>query len=284
MNVININSTIEITAAQRTFIEELLVLGDTYCHPIMQDSLYWLAKRIPIFLIDEKTMKKHEDPGLALIDEKWEGFPRDDKERLPREKPPMEWLGFYGRDSAGLFEHTPRIAVCPERIASLAGNDEEYLFILALVIVHEFAHAKMDFSDENIKYRKKDEFWRWMEESMANSFTIEIFEVFRTRYRKHYAFGRFDMISRNDIVKGMGDRMFEFIVDFVRHQPPEYALGYVLYDKGIERWWDWRNHKSELGGQKKMDAKMNWLEYVQRAYNNINKKNINQLFDALFHL
>ena len=129
MNIININSTIEITHSQKSFIEEVIFCGDDH-HMIEEDSFYWLSKQIPIFLLDEENMQKYEIES------------EDRYEPNPKIKPHTEWLGFYGRDSTGLFEHTPRIAICPERIAQCVKDDEEFMFLLAKVIIHEFAHAK----------------------------------------------------------------------------------------------------------------------------------------------
>ena len=258
MNIINISSTIEITYSQKSFIEEVLFCGDDH-HRMEEDSFYWLSKQIPIFLINEGSMSKHEKESEYRY------------EQNPERKPHTEWLGFYGRDSSGLFEHTPRIAICPERIASCVKNDEEFMFLLTKVIVHEFAHAKMDYRDENSKYRKKDKFWHWMEESMANQLTLEVFRDFTRGYRKN----AFRNVSWEDV-------LWDFIVDFIKHQPPEYALGYEIFDKGVGQWWIWRKHKDELGGQKRIIQKNDWLQYVQSNYQQIDEKKAKVLYDALF--
>lgn len=62
-------------------------------------------------------------------------------------------------------------------------NDDEFMFLLAVAIVHESAHAKMDFKDQNKKYKSHDTFWRWMEESSANRYTLEVFENFTSNCR-----------------------------------------------------------------------------------------------------
>jgi len=155
MNILNINSSIDITHSQKSFVEEVLFCESN--HYIEEDSFYWLSKQIPIFLINEDSMKKYENKMRKneIYENRYE--PNDES------KPHTEWLGFYERSSSGLFENTPIIAICPERIAKIVKNDEEFMFLLAKVIVHEFAHAKMDSRNENKKYRKKDTFWTWME-------------------------------------------------------------------------------------------------------------------------
>jgi hypothetical protein len=264
MNIININSDIEINHAQKSFLEEVLFSGDNH-HMIEEDSFFWLSKTIPIFLINEKSMQKYEkDIGLEYR-----------YELNPEIKPHTEWLGFYGRDSAGLFEHTPRIAICTERIAQCVNTDEEFIFLLAIVVVHEFAHAKMDFRDENIKYRSKDTFWHWMEESMANQLTLEVFQEFSRGYHHRYRQNSY----RN---KSWEDDLFNFVVDFTKHQPPAYALGYEIFDKRIRQWWIWRSYKDELGGQKRIKQKDAWLQYVQSNYKNIDEKITENLYEKLF--
>ena len=260
MNIININSTIEITHSQKSFVEEILFCGDDH-GMIREDSFYCLSKQIPIFLVNEKSMQKHEKETEYRY------------ELNPERKPHTEWLGFYGRDSSGLFDHTPRIAICPERIASCVKSDEEFMFLLAKVIVHEFAHAKMDYRDENVKYRQKDTFWQWMEESTANQLTLEVFRDFTRGYR--YRKNAFRNVSWEDV-------LWDFIVDFIKHQPPEYALGYEIFDKRVQRWWIWKNHKDELGGQKRIKQKNDWLQYVQNNYQQIDEKKVEVLYDALF--
>ena len=269
MNVLNINSTIEITHSQKSFVEEVLFCESNYY--IEEDSFYWLSKQIPIFLINEDSMKKYENKirKNEIYENMYE--PNDES------KPHTEWLGFYERSSSGLFENTPIIAICPERIAKIVKNDEEFMFLLAKVIVHEFAHVKMDYRNENKKYRKKDTFWTWMEESMANQLTLGVFRDFTQSY--HHRKYRIGSPFKN---KSWGDELFNFVVEFIKKQPPNYALGFELFDKRIRQWWIWQNHKYELGGQKKAKEKSDWLKYMQKNYTNIDEKKAELLYDAIF--
>lgn len=59
INIININSNIEITHSQKSFIKEVLFCGDDH-HMIEEDSFYCLSREIPIFLINEDSMKKYD--------------------------------------------------------------------------------------------------------------------------------------------------------------------------------------------------------------------------------
>lgn len=264
MNIININSSIEITPSQKSFIEEVLDSEDNP-HMREEDSFYMLSKTVPIFLINEESMKKN-DP----IDES-----KDRYEPSNEIKPHTEWLGFYGRDSNGLFEQTPVIAICPERIAQCVPSDEEFLFLLAKVIVHEFAHAKMDAKNQNKKYKTKDTFWKWMEESSANRYTLEVFRNFNCRYRT----SKYKTFSN----KTYEERLWDFIVDFVKHQPPEYALGYELFEKRPVQVWEWEREKSYLGGKKRAPEKTDWLKYVTKNYSKIDNNKISFLFEAIFN-
>lgn len=260
MKFININSNIVITPAQRSFIEEVILCDDR--HDIMQaDSFYQLSKTTPVFLINEESMKKHN----FEIEGQYE--PNSDF------RPDTEWLGFYGRDSSGLFEHTPRIAICPERIAKCVSNDEEFMFLLAKVIVHEFSHAKMDYEDQNIKYRKKDTFWRWMEESSANRYTLEVFENYTRQDTSSTPFKRTSWRQSS----------FDFVVDFIKNQPASYALGYELFDKRPILDWEWEREKDSLGGQKRAKEKADWLEYMQKNYKDIHREQSDYLYDCVFN-
>ena len=279
MNIININSAIEITHSQKSLIEEVLLCD---YHPMfVEDSFWWLSKEIPIFLMNEDSMKKYDSKNECRYEHNFETKPHTEcrYERNFETKPHTEWLGFYGRDSSGLFEHTPRIAICPERIANCVQDAEKFMFLLAKVIVHEFAHATMDWRDQNTKYRKKDDFWHWMEESTANKLTLEVFRNFSRgfHHRRYRAGSVFTQTS-------WGDKLFDFIIDFVKKQPPEYALGFELFEKGIGSPWMWSDNKDQLGGKKRINKKTHWLSYMKNNYKNIDEKISEKLYDDLFGL
>ncbi|WP_457745164.1 BspA family leucine-rich repeat surface protein [Sulfurimonas sp.] len=261
MNIININSEIAITSVQKSFIEDILLCGDNCNRSI--DSFYALAKSVPLFLVNENSMKKYD-----TADEK-----NNENYRDLDLKPSTEWLGFYGRDSAGLFEHTPRIVLCPERIAKCVNSDEEFMILLAIVAVHEFAHAKMDAKDQNKQYRKKDEFWHWMEESFANYYTLELFDTFTHECTWQ------DNTFRN---QKWANKIFDFVINFIKRQPPAYALGYELYDKRPVLDWEWERAKDTLGSSKRSQEKEIWLEYMSLNYRNIDSERAATLYSVLF--
>jgi len=265
MKIININSEIELTAAQQSFVEEVLACGDRHCCRD-KDSFYFLSKTIPIFLLNEKSMQKYDKNNDK------EAYILEDNQELEFIKPHTEWLGFYGRTSGDVFVHTPRIVLCPERIEQCVANDEEFMFLIAKVIVHELAHAKMDSRDQNTKYWKKDLFWEWMEESSANRYTLDVFEDFTHRYCcRHNSYKN----------KQCLERLWDYVVNFIKQQPPHYALGYELFEKSPVIDWEWERKKEELGGTKRSKEKSEWLTYMQKHYRNLDS-NAEQYFEAVF--
>ena len=50
MNIININSNIDITPSQKSFIEEVLLIGNNSSIK-EKDSFYWLSKDVPVLLL-----------------------------------------------------------------------------------------------------------------------------------------------------------------------------------------------------------------------------------------
>jgi len=118
----------------------------------------------------------------------------------------------------------------------------------------------MDSNDESIKYRKKDIFYHWMEESSANRYTLEVFRNFNKK-----------------------STIFDFVVDFIKHQPPEYVLGYEIFKKNPVLDWEWERKKSVLGGVKRIKEKTDWLTYMQKNYKLIDEKQSAYLYDCVFN-
>ncbi len=293
MTIVNIDSPFVIKQCHKELLEQILLCGDKHCHGALMDrDSYWqISQRVPVFLLSDKSMEKYRKIYPTI--EEWEF----DKKRDTN--PPTEYLGFYTRSSGTPFENTPIVVVSPERIAKLVSNEEEYLFLLIKVILHEFAHARMDFGGENDKYGKIndllrelndlmfsenengkiDKFFRWMEESLANYQVLEvlkdwqIFDHFLRRTGHRYAFD-----YRDDFFK----KLFEFVKNFIKRQPPEYALGEKLYEKGVWSgyWRLWRDYKEELGKSHHKEKSV-WLQYVMKQ-KDIDRDKIDKLYDALF--
>ncbi len=271
MHILNINSALEINNAQKVFIEKILICDNNH-NICEEDSLYNLSNKIPIFLVNEFTMKHYGDITKYEFESNVD-IDFDIKILNDYKNPKTEWFGFYDRENSGVFDNTPMIVICPERIANNVDSEEEFMLLVSLVIIHEFAHAKMDYNNENSKYCKKDMFWHWMEESLANKLALEILHNFFSTYHKTETFKNFTTWSQ---------RAKDFIVNFVKQQPPAYALGYELFDKHIGWWWIWKNHKKELSGTKKLEEKKTWLTYVMYNFKKIDIKKIKPLYDSLF--
>jgi hypothetical protein len=123
MKIINLNSKYDITPAQQAFIGQLIFLGDNSYSKYFGDSIAYLMEKIPIFLVNSKEM------------------PED--LRGNSEKPSTDYLGFYQHEAPMLNCRKPAIGLCPERLFDEVSNDEELAVLLAKVVIHEFAHAKM---------------------------------------------------------------------------------------------------------------------------------------------
>ena len=89
MNIININSRIEITHSQKSFIEDILISAKETSNFIVEDTFFWLSNNIPVFMISENSMKKNE------IVRKDSYRPNSEQRLNHDQRPSTEWLGFY---------------------------------------------------------------------------------------------------------------------------------------------------------------------------------------------
>jgi hypothetical protein len=267
VNIVNINSSFGITPGQKSFTEDVLSCADDLNKDTeLQCSFDSLAKGIPIFLVNDKTMSKH---SREMEDEYGH-------EKIDNTNPSTDWLGCYQRRSDGFFENTPIIFICPQRIAECVTSYEEFMFLFSKVIVHEFAHAKMDYCEDNIEYGKYDEFFHWIEESTANLLVINAFKAFEKSDRGFNSSIPFKKSFKNDPL--------DFIMEFIKKQPPAYALGYELQKKGMEEQWiNWSNSKYILGRSDRDYEKQNWLAYMKGNYQDIDKREAEGLYVNLFH-
>lgn len=137
----------------------------------------------------------------------------------------METLGcYFSRHPDTSY---PRIYLCPETIKETSEKlsiSEDILY--AIVLIHEYAHAAMDptnelSKDENFEKKGKQELREmesFIEESLANMLTLQYFEV-------------------------AGDKDFQQAKSFMEKQPEAYRFGINQYELGTD-WRDWRNNKS----------------------------------------
>lgn len=249
MKIININSQYEITKAQQSFAEEIISFGED--EPIKEyDSISRLMEQIPIFLLAPENMPEDGD-GHS-------------------EKPSTEYFGFYQHSFSILGAEMPFIGLCPDRIIKQVKNDEELTILIAKVIIHEFAHAKMKMHPA-ADYQPIDEFYKWMEEPMANLITLEYFETAERSYRHH----RIEPL----LLSTTYGKPIDYVKKFISMQPSNYRLGLDLFEHRIWQWWIWRNCKEDI--QKKTIEKQNWLNYVKGNVGHTTKAALESLFDAL---
>ncbi len=242
MNIINLSS--DVARHPRffgCFSED--ILDETFYHsdlgfpdfPWRHDLFHQVP---PIYLVSEKVMKPFSDEFEINNDDS--------------EKPATEYLGIYTRLNDRLFSNNPAIVICPERILECSHRHrEDTSIILAKVIIHELAHARMDLENQSSDYGTKDDFYRWIEESMANLITLEYFQNLG-RFRKDHFWE--NIHTRN------GDYVFDIVEKFIKSQPPNYKLGWDMY-KCNANWWIWSDNKGEISKMEK--EKEEWLHYVE---------------------
>lgn len=251
MNIINLNSSLELSAGQISFAENVILCGED--NPQTErDSFSVLAKCTPIFLVNQDTQKEYGD-----------------RESENRDFPSTDILGFYNSNGRVLGESIPVIGLCLENILKYAKNDDELSILIAKVLIHELAHAKMSMHP-SAEYKGRDEFYKWMEEPMANLLTLKCFQ----NYHRHYChFGKPIASIRKSIAP------LDYVKDFISKQPPNYRLGLDLFEHRIWHWWLWRNNKKDIS--KKANEKTTWLNYVKTNVGTIDSSILNFLFDSL---
>jgi hypothetical protein len=241
MKVINLNSKFELTQAQISFAESVIICGED--EPIRGDSISILMNEIPVLLVDSETQKEYGNGDI---------------------------LGFYQHSGRILGIEIPVIGLCLEKIINEVKTDEELIILIAKVLIHEFAHAKMALHP-NANYYPKDEFYEWMEEPMANLITLEYFE----NYDRGYKHRRTKLAYATTLISP-----FDYVKDFISKQPANYRLGLDLFEHRVCQWWIWRNEKDNI--QKKTNEKQAWLNYVKANVGKTDKVMLDKLFKQLY--
>lgn len=158
-------------------------------------------------LRSDLPLPENEFPPVLLLSEldfseQVDGLDDDDEHA---ERPATEYLGVYQRRRIGC-NFTARILLCPERIMSCVhDNPDEYRIIFTKVLVHELAHAVMDYCMENRSYVGEQLGFKCIEESCANLITLIAIEK---EFAEWLAYAR----------------------AFVNAQPWNYRFGGVLFD------------------------------------------------------
>ena len=162
MNITNINLKYCLNDNEKIFIENILkssnFIGSVFLKKILDTT--------PVFVLNINDFDKKLRKLEISFDE--ENNKKNDR------YPAIELLGFYTRKKIEFSEKTPIIVICLEKIVKITSTQQEFLFLTTIVLIHELAHAFMDIEEENTIYGKKDEFFDWMEESIANLMPLEV--------------------------------------------------------------------------------------------------------------
>lgn len=239
--LINIDSSVLLTEEDIAFTEKVIKCGETEGPKF--DSISILMDEIPIFLVSNITMKKLEDT---------------EKKERDSEKPItniVDYLGLYTRNFKILDTDIRAIAICPERIIRCCDADKRPV-LTAKVIIHELAHLKMDMHPD-ADYGYKDDFFRWMEEPLANLITLQYFDNFvKNTCFKYKSFSNFSEKDNNGVL--------EFVKSFIEGQPENYKLANELfkYESLKNSWDEWRKNKKSLsiGYIKEKTAYLNYVK------------------------
>ncbi|MFO7864776.1 MAG: hypothetical protein R6U85_12295 [Salinivirgaceae bacterium] len=248
MNIINLDSPTVINHAQLGFTESVILHGEER-HHVDRHDISMLMHEIPIFLFAPQSMPECN--------------------RGNSENPATEWLGFYQHKANIMGITAPAIGLCPERIQTLARNNDELNYLLTKVIIHEFAHAKMHIHPSAV-YQPKDEFYEWMEEPMANYITLDYFENFERSMQR---------TPKPMCVNKQATASLQYVRNFIAMQPENYKLGLDFHKNRLWYWWIWANQKEDI--QKRTNEKQAWLNYVKSNAGNTEEEKLNRLFEAL---
>lgn len=231
-------------------------LAEEWRYGLDSNSFCWQMSQMLVLFVDEKTFAEKADKAHGKMTQTI--LPQEEEMVSERERTPWrgeylwsiedsapdtEMLGYYTRAS-GLYDQ-PAIVICPERIERVAqGNDDQTLMLMVKVLIHELAHAVMDANQEKKLYGKKDAFYHWVEESLANDLTLEVLQ--------HY-----------------DPRFYDYAKFFIAHQSPAYRLGGVLHNAGLPVTvpQHWRRHKTKLGTKAHPAVKAYKADWLALAMN-----------------
>jgi hypothetical protein len=282
MNIINIDSAYDLSPAH------VGLVGSVLSRPVYgpEVAIYTLIQRVPIVLLSPASMPDPDDSMRGRF--KWPEPGNDsrpfmdddlrDQRRDAEGTPGSEWLGFYSSNFPIIGRHIPAIGLCPERLMGLAENEDELVIFIAKVLVHEFAHALMD-PGEGYDYPNKDDFYVWMEESMANLITLQFFGDLghhrlpprlagapRAQRKFAHAIAEVDVLST--------------VRTFIQQQPPPYRLALDLEREGVRSWQKWRDKKTVIAGR--TAEKQAWMSYVTTHVGTAREADLTPLYNALF--
>ena len=256
MKVINLNSRFDLTKVQIEFAKSIMS-ASSYGHFICRYfDFNFLMDKIPVFLINEKTMEKLERENHIE--------PRHNQDMESR--PATEWLGMYMSKCNIIGVDYPVIALCPERIVRIVGDDKELCWLVAKVLIHEFSHAAMDKKDYGKRF---DRFYDWVEEPMANLLTLCVVKWY-SEYSEYseihhdYHFCKLNRSSDLTVNGGIYDAhdFYDFVLNFVSSQPDNYRIAAYLHTGDmfdVRKCDKWARSKDKFCNNTRQ--KQLWLDY-----------------------
>lgn len=264
MKVINLNSMFDLTKVQIEFAKSIMSAfsyDDFICSYF---DFNFLMDKIPVFLINEKTMKLECENHIE---------PRHDQNMESR--PATEWLGMYMSKCNIIGVDYPVIALCPERIVRIVRDDKELCWLVADVLIHEFSHAAMDKEDYGKRF---DRFYDWVEEPMANLLTLCVVKWYKRHH--YYHLNRSSDLTVNGGIYDAHD-FYDFVLNFVSSQPDNYRIAAYLHTGhrlDVIKCDKWARSKDKFCNN--TSQKQHWLDYWDKVlskkckYDNVIAKEI----------
>jgi hypothetical protein len=153
----------------------------------------------------------------------------------------------------------PQILICPERIKRYC-SEEQFKYLFLLVLLHELVHAHL--ANKKYIHNTHDDFYCWMEESLANFIALQSLDFFLSSDQQKY---------------------MDELVSFCLGQPDNYKLGAHLYLLNKENKGDY--FCSQYINWKKSNYfestdKFDWLRVVSNFDNS--KEQLISAYDKLF--
>jgi hypothetical protein len=283
MNIINVNSPYNLDPAIVQYAHSIASSFDLYgdMGPFRSDSLADVMNRIPVILFNASSM-----PVVPSI----EANPADEAGKN------IDLWGYYQHafPIRTITQHPvtcniPVIALCLERIIERCKRNDGsfdavlYSILTAKVIIHEYAHAMMALPHGSIGVTY-DNFYLWMEEAMANAFTLHCFHAHhrsRTHHQHHFTSNEHRITYDTP---SLGLDPIAVVTDFMRSQPANYSLGVFLHEQGLGHYWLWSMMKESCNSRSsEKDAWKECARTVSKDYKDGLQPNEIESFKASFY-
>lgn len=230
----------------------------------------------------EMQKKIESDLGINRID-KYKG--------TMKQTPRTDSMGFFVPNYGNFGNYgieQPAIFMCMQNISNEAQDHNEFMYLNTLVLMHEIGHYVMKNKSD---YSPRDEFYYWMEESLANCITLSmLYNVLDIHF-----FDDDDFYHRYDVeyLRFLGKHninqlveLFDYSKEFILNQEKNYQAGYYLFLYGQTRDYDysfyWRNSKEKLVNFRTTEKQV-WLNYVKNEMIADTGKQLGKYYNAIFH-